>query len=1777
MMQEQKFIFPIQKQQVQKQQVQKQQKLDNRMQEFLSRRLLASALLALGLTLILVLLELGSLFLLSLGHPFVFPFSFFIGLLLLLIEFALLFLGAFLAIKPLAIVVYLRIMHQAQEYYKQLYIPLSSVTNAREAIVTDQERTALAASTQDEHVSILNLVEQRISHQVILGMPGAGKTMAMHLYQYQTSQKPFSSFSTPGKIPIYIPLKNYALFLKEQSLLLSSEDVAHEGVSRTSLLHYLERGDLPDIRYLRNYLEQLFRQGRLLLLCDGLDEVASEYFLAVSAELAKMMRDTHNHFVVTCREIDYRDQPDLVQLVDEGQAACAIIHSLQTDQIAEFVERYIERQDKKWRHTAGQIMSVIDHSRLRYHCTNPLMLFTLMSIIDKIGVERGKQIDTRGLLLREYVNQVLNAERKQEKWSHSAPTNREVISYLSEIACAARWANDSYAIQLPVASQTSKGIRKAQNTTSVAEQADELRVWLDAYPARAAFVLKDEQSTISDNANSQLLQFALDAALIDIGPDHVLSFRHELIAAYFVAEYLSRPNDSSTFFPRTELLENGEQWSEPVALWAGLLDEPLELAESLEGPDAQQAAFAFERLALSLVCVGVLWMPPQSDIRQIVVLPQNIEDALSSALQERDTRQRFAFIFTRYADKGAPEIYRSLLSLMIIEGADDFVTLLEQDIVLELLFTQLQDAIDDGIYEAQVKRIVRVLGRSGGMVVNRAAQLSLPASGRRPRLRAAVINVLGGTNDAAAVPPLIARLRDAEPFIVERATNALIRLGPALSLMRVLQEVESRASEPLNRRVHQATLLILERFMNEQDGLRQLSLPQYQSTIEHIVPTFTSEYQSEPEVQHQAQEIVVRQGQGLSGTGGEHVYNKRWDVLMDALSGSLSSQNEAAILNVTQVLQEIGIPVVPRLLDLLQSSTDNVRVHIIEVLGALGDRRALPVLLPLLADKSHAIQQRVAQALRGYAPESITGLINAVLHDPSDAVADRAAQVLVDIGQDVVQPVIDALPEIVPGRTRFLVQVLELVHDSGSIAALVSLLHTPQLEPLLVISIVRALGQFSDKRVVTPLLEVLATTNPQFYEEAVTALSQLGPVALEGLVAVLDTDHDSAIVQRVRRAILGMSPFPGEQLIQMLEQSTESQAGQILPILQMQGREGAAVLARHLLHPDEWLRSAIQQTLESMPGSIVVPALLAVVTQPALREVASAFLLNYPDTAIVPLVGALGEQERSAIAAALLPQFGIVILKPLIAGLDDQRSMARDSARRVLVDLVHQNQDQNEYQVLQEIVRLFGDPLPPRAREALMGALTNEFANISLPVLLEGLEDVHLIEAVAEVLARLVNRAAFQGRVLNALIEALGIEDRRSGSEIALIRIGAPAVARVGELITDRNPGVAKSAMHILSEIGIPALAFIWTAYSDRSNPPRREAARAIFRSMPPEVIKDELVSLLISKNREDIAMSVALLLERIDDETQLDYQYQVMVPELLDYIETHTVQETNLRISALLLLLGEQSIVDHLIQALDDNPQHSKQLAYMLLLLGPKTHALLLEVFADPNTNVELRADIAGMLSMLTAPDMLTNQVYKVSEYGLSSASAGALFSEQLALALRALGGLLVSGQWNPRKLMELRDAQEVGDPSYELFNVLLGWRYTPEIEKMQREMDVQRDMFKKELLALTFKLTEDQQRISSLETDLEKVRQEHGVRNDELQKTSHERDAMRANIEQLKSEKNKQQVTLEETTRKYNALLAQHQNVQKQLQGLSQGQGQAQGQTQGQGSASRPHNTLR
>ena len=324
--------------------------------------------------------------------------------------------------------------------------------------------------------------------------------------------------------------------------------------------------------------------------------------------------------------------------------------------------------------------------------------------------------------------------------------------------------------------------------------------------------------------------------------------------------------------------------------------------------------------------------------------------------------------------------------------------------------------------------------------------------------------------------------------------------------------------------------------------------------------------------------------------------------------------------------------------------------------------------------------------------------------------------------------------------------------------------------------------------------------------------------------------------------------------------------------------------------------------------------LLEILNHPssAWRTIIAELLLKHPQEAIPPLVSLLSEYERGNAAENILLRFGAEILPSLISGLGELNTMARERSQQIVVKLVRQ-----EPGILPRVVQLFHLSLPPRAREALLDVLVNDLVDISIPALLEGLEDAHLVGDVSEALVRLVHkRNVYSEVVMRGLLEGLRMEDRRHGAEIVLIDLEADAVPVVGELITDSDEAVALAAQDILREIGVAAFPFIWAAHSDTTNLARRTATLNVFHNMSTPVIKDELVNLLMSDQAQDIIMALTLLLERIHDEAAQPRRDQEMIPALLEYVQTYSGDEASQRIIALLLLLGWETVIGHIVQS---------------------------------------------------------------------------------------------------------------------------------------------------------------------------------------------------------------------------------------------------------------------
>lgn len=1762
----------------------------------LSLRLFRSVLIGIAITFLFSCIELG---LLWLFNPFNLPgrdssqrFALLVGLpmhlpllwLVPLIEVVVISIGTFAAMKPLAILAYIRDARKAQERYRTSYTSLASLAVLyRTPVVYYKYTPDPTTSMQEKEMFITELMDQRLDTSLLLlGATGAGKTLALQHCQYLALQQRSALRRGRNKIPIYIPLKYYSLYLKaiQYNNLLNADQANGSGqsddVQQATFLAYLLESDLPGIQHLRPYLKKLLEQGRLLLLCDGLDEVDPHYQAAITTELADLLLVTQNRFVITCRELDYLEQQDLVTLVNEGHIGRALMKPLQLEQIREFIEQYIEDQHGGWQHTAGQILQLIEHSRLRYLCTNPLMLFILLEIIDTIGIERGKELDTRGLLLQEYGIQLVEQTQKQPTWKKEAPADSDIVQVLISIACAARWSGDSYALNVPIS------VRKGRHDEALAEG---LVAWLNEHPPKGAARAEVLPLAYDLATLARILNFTQEAGLIEISSHGELSFRHPLFVDYWVAEYFSNDaaDKQSSFAALTDdLLARVEYWSNPVALWAGLVDNPMQLADWFIKVGLKQAKDAtsttgkmtmpvdvttpslWQALTLSLICIGVSWIPPQAGVQRESALSTHLNIMLTNVISNLTSRDELARLFLRCAGEGAQEIYYALIPLLTAEGIEEFLALLDVTIVPELLFTYLCDTVDRVQFEAQVKRLCRILWHFGENAVIYAAQLSEPASTRSMRLRAAAINILGGTQTRSAVEPLIARLADQEQFIVERAINSLLRLGPELSLLPLLQELENRTPDPLTHRVHKAILTIFARYLEEKDLQKRLSVTQYQRIVESIIYILSSNYAPEAQIQQQAQKLLIHLASGqvssstmlnaapvratpttpttpttltTSTSAASTVHTEQVEadavsvatntveqMVINLLIKYLSSADEMLVSNVMRALQEIGNTATPYMLEYLrQKAPEIVRMRLVEIVKNVHDTRSLPDLLRLVADHSLLVQQQVEAALRSYSPASIPGLIDLVLTDQSELVAERAAYILSEIGESVVVLVSQAMAHIVPGRTRLLVQVAARLHDERTLPVLINLARNGQEDSLLTIAVIRALSEFPMREVVKPLLGVLANPQPQIYEEAIDALSALNGIALEGLINALDVQEETPSTPRIRRALLGMVPFPGEDLVRAIKKASNAQVRQIMIVLRMQGTDAAYVLVQHLFDEDQRVRGYVRQTLADMAGALVVPALLEVLNFPTWREGVADFLLKYPE-AMSPLVNLLSDPERSEAALAILPRFGPAILTPLISGLSDSRQVVQEYAQHIIVILVRQ-----QPAALVQVVRLFSASLPLRAHEALMEVLTNDLVGVSIPALLDGLEDAHLVEHVSEALVRLTRRPDLQRRVLDGLLAALRKEDRRRGAEITLIKVGAPAVYSVGELIIDQNPTVAQAARDILREIGAPALSFIWAAHGDTSNRARRDAAMKVFHSMPTDAIKNALVELLSSEKSQDIAMAQALLLERIHDEVTLPQASHEMIPSLLEYVQIHDREVTSLRIIALLLLLGGEVVVKHLVDVLYDHPDHHEQLTHVFLFLGEEAHAALREILNDIHAPARLRGEAISVLGLLGPFKEVYEYAQSLSSYGLANNRTGILNPDQLTVSLRALGSLLASGDWDIPTLQNLRRITSEGSYQHELYQVLLGWSYGSELIRIQNDLQKEREARKSEIVNLTARIVQDREHIHELEDQLEQAHHEHGLRGDELFQVTQEREAMRKNFNQAIQEREAYRVNLD------------------------------------------------
>ncbi|HEX9132674.1 MAG TPA: hypothetical protein VF844_10300, partial [Ktedonobacteraceae bacterium] len=298
---------------------------------------------------------------------------------------------------------------------------------------------------------------------------------------------------------------------------------------------------------------------------------------------------------------------------------------------------------------------------------------------------------------------------------------------------------------------------------------------------------------------------------------------------------------------------------------------------------------------------------------------------------------------------------------------------------------------------------------------------------------------------------------------------------------------------------------------------------------------------------------------------------------------------------------------------------------------------------------------------------------------------------------------------------------------------------------------------------------------------------------------------------------------------------------------------------------------------------------------------------------------------------------------------------------------------------------------------------------------------------------------------------------------------------------------------------------------------------------------------------------------ERINDETLRANGEHEMVPALLEHVQTYSDERASLRIIALLLLLGGNTVVDHITEVLYNYPNHQQLFIYAFLLLGEEGEEVLLEMLHDPEAPTLLRAEAASLLGILAPNVDIRESASMLAEYGLwagqSAGLADVLHPDRLAISLRALGGLLTGGYWDPTELQNLRLRSKEQSAERELYDILLGWRYSPHIAMLEHDLQLEQEEHKKNIVKFSHEMLDMRIQISELEQQLEQLHQEHGTRGEELDQANkkieelqhalnlatHEKQSIQDNLQRAARDRQTLRNNLQEIAREKDALEAQ------------------------------------
>ena len=910
--------------------------------------------------------------------------------------------------------------------------------------------------------------------------------------------------------------------------------------SQTSVLDriqkFIHKHD-PNINIHTATLKTLLRQGEFLMLFDGFNEMASE----AARQQVRMFRQDYpkTAMVFTTRDLSLGGDLGIEKRLE--------MLPLTESQMREFVCAYLpEHGENLWQQLQGRLQELGE---------TPMFLLMLCSVFDY-----NKVIPAHlGLVFRSFT-QSYRSRLKQD-----VPVDESSRRWWDRLLQELAWV-------------MTNGVSKTEIMVAISRQKAE---------AVLTEFLRGEVVAPTDCA-MRWLEDLLEHHLIQVGDDGQISFRHQLLQEYYVAErLLSRLSGLSDYELQWDYL-NYLKWTEVVALMLGLVEDEVlavrvvrlalevdwflgaRFVGEVQKRFQEQAFWEVKRLELPVLVKIYLANLTNSD----AAVP-----ALILLLEHSDSDVRIS-AGDALGEIGSETVIPKLLPLLKYR---------DSDVVWSAVYV-----LDKIISETAIEALIKLLEDSDSYNVCRSAA-----------------EVLGKIGSETAVPALIKLLEDSDSYgsysydVHISAAEALGEIGSETAIPALIQLVKysdyalaMSTAEALGK-----IATVPEKSDTAVPALIQL-LKDPNCVCENVTEALvqigskTAIAELIQLLEHSNSDVRSSAVSALSQIGSETAI----PPLIKLLKDSNSSVRIGAACALSQTSSETGIP---ELIKLLEDSDRYVRSTAVEVLGVIGSETAIPPLIKLLEDSNQFVS--AAYALGNIGSENaVEGLIPFLKH--SDRyVHSTAAYALGNIGsENTVEKLMPFLEHSDRCVRRSTVEVLGKIGSETAIPGLIKLLEDSDYGMRW--RAAEALGKIGtvpekSETAIPGLIKLLEDSDSVVRSRAAEALGKIGTIpeksetAIPGLVSLLKDSNSNLRGFAVEALGQMSSESVIPELILLLEDSDQdvrlktAEALGKIGMVPEKSENVVPVLIEILENSDKYMRRRAAETLGKVCSETVIPGL----------------------------------------------------------------------------------------------------------------------------------------------------------------------------------------------------------------------------------------------------------------------------------------------------------------------------------------------------------------------------------------------------------------------------------------------------------------------------------------------------------------------------------------------------------------------------------------------------------